>query len=198
MDKARRLGRSGKCLEQRGWRAAGGQSQGSGHRTTGLAVRTHRVGASGCVCVHGCGIVFEHAVNTAHSSHPQDGGRLVCLQAFTLCVYGRVLECVHHTLCRCIFLASRTSSRGTLCVHHNPIIRLFCSALFWSLSPLQTVPPRVGVREATSLLSGWTRALGSGPGWLWEVALEAASGALLTPTVPMRDPGPVYRLFSET
>lgn len=51
------------------------------------------------------------------------------VQAFTLRVYGRVLERVHRTLCRCIFLASLSSSRGSLCVPHNPIVSLFCSAL---------------------------------------------------------------------
>lgn len=63
------------------------------------AVRTHRVGASGCVCVHGCGIVFEHAVNAAHSSHPQDGGRLVCLCRLSLYVFMAVFSSVYTARC---------------------------------------------------------------------------------------------------
>lgn len=50
------------------------------------------------------------------------------VQAFTLRVYGRVIKRVHHT-CRCTFLASWTSSRGTVCVPRNPFVSLFCSAL---------------------------------------------------------------------
>lgn len=71
---------------------------------------------------------------------------------------------------------------GTLCVPRNPNVRLsvlrgvrfpplpVCSPGALLLSghlPLGRPHPQVGGRDATSLLSGWTRTLRSGPGWLW-------------------------------